>query len=974
MPISKLLKPLLLPLAVVLTGCTLLAGCAALVDGKDARVATASVTPSGGASAGALGVPSAAPAAAQPTPTPTPTSPPRPGASAFAAGAAASAPTPVVAAAVAPPGSPPPFAVVVQGARRVAGPLVLWQKEERVWLELMPEQLGKPFLMSPKFRTGIGEGFLLGGLMAFPVNGAGGTQVIEFVRVYNTVRMQARNTDVFATPGTPEARALANAFSASLLGATAVASQPHPERKSILIDAGSLFLSDILGVGMQLQRMFRQGYSLERTNTAITAVRGSAEATVIETLNHYFTGSVATFAAGPFGGPTPAVPRYLPDTRSLLIGHHYSLSPLPAQPMAQRLADARIGHFTATVLDFSDDLARTPRKRIVNRWRLEKKDPAAEASEPVKPITFWIDRNVPLAYRDTVRAAILEWNKAFERIGYRNAIVVQQQPDDAAFDTLDVGYASVRWMTNAEPSFSAIGPSHVDPRTGEILDADVAVESMASRSMRTVRTQVLSAQLLQGTADAVSGRSAPYSFEPRVLAPGSPESSPYYCVHGLMAAEQLSYALDLLDARGEAAPGDPLTQQFVLAHIKDTVMHELGHALGLRHNFRASRTYSEAQLANAEFTRENGISGSVMEYAPVNLALPGQSGGQAFQTTLGPYDYWAIEYAYRNLPAGTTKEQEEVELLRIASRSSEPLLAYGSDEDSFFGLDPETVQWDLGADPLAYAAKRLAIAQDLFKRQESRILPGDHDYAVLRRSLSYALGDVYQAVGLLVRHFGGVRTLRDFPGSGRDPLLPVTAEVQRGALGLIAKSVLSIEGLSISPSLQRRLAPDYLDRLDSPGQPTDFAVPQRLLELQRAVLAYLLSDTVAARVLDSAGKFDRPSEAFHLSELYSRLTSDVWGELRSAAALTAPRRELQRDHATRLSVSILRPAGGQRADARSLMRQEAQQLLVRIDGRLKRGGGKGAGAALDAESRAHLLDSADMLRQALQARVVRAGP
>jgi hypothetical protein len=357
-------------------------------------------------------------------------------------------------------------------------------------MELAPEQLDKPFLLSPKLRTGVGEGMLLGGLMAFSVSGAGGSQVVEFVRVHNTVRMQARNTDVFATPGTPEARAVLSAYSASLLGATAVASQPHPERKSILIDAGTLFLNDLLGVGMQLQRMYRQGYSLERSNTTITAARGSAEATVIETQNHYFSGSISTFAfggPGSSGQPQPQVPRWLPDTRSLLVGHHYSISPLPAEPMAARRADARIGHFTSTTLNFSDDLSHTPRQRIISRWRLEKKDPAAESSEPVKPVTFWIDRNVPLQFRDTVKAAILEWNKAFERIGFRDAIVVKQQPDDADFDTLDTGYASVRWMANVDSSFTAIGPSHVDPRSGEILDADVAIESMTSRSMRAER-------------------------------------------------------------------------------------------------------------------------------------------------------------------------------------------------------------------------------------------------------------------------------------------------------------------------------------------------------------------------------------------------------------------------------------------------------------------------------------------------------
>ncbi len=886
------------------------------------------------------------------------------------AGAPGAAPAGAPPAAAAPPGGPPPFAVVTRDAKRIEGPLVMWQKDDKVWIELSPEQLGQPFLLSPKIRNGIGEGFLLGGLMGFPINGAGGTQIVEFVRVHNAVRLQARNVDVTVKAGTPEARAVASAYSASLLGSTPVASQPHPDRKSVLIDAGALFLTDLQGIGMQLQRTFRQGYGLDRGNTTITAVRGSPAATVIETQSHFFTGSVNAGApAGLPGGQAAQIPKYVPDARSLLIGQHFSLAPMPAQTMQPRKADARIGHFSTTVLDFSDDLAHTPRQRYVNRWRLEKKDPAAELSEPVKPITFWIDRNVPLAYRSTIRSALLEWNKAFERIGFKDAIVVQQQPDDAAFDTLDAGYASVRWMTNGDAAFSAIGPTHVDPRSGEILDADIAIESLASRSIRATRTQVLSAGR---TAEPLDGSATEFAAFTQAFgspfAPGGRHAAAAACMHGSLAGEQLSYALDVLEARAQLEPGDPVAQQFVLDYLKDTVMHEVGHALGLRHNFRASRAYTEAQLADPEFTRVNGTSASVMEYNAINLPRPGQTGGLPFQTTLGPYDYWAIEYAYKPLPATLPPAEAELELLRIASRSAEPHLAYGSDEDSSFAIDPETLQWDLGADPLAFAEKRLAIARDLFLRQETRILPGDRDYAVLRRSLAYALTDVTRAVGVLVRHVGGVRTLRDFPGTGRDPLQPVAPEVQRRALDLIAREVLSLEALALSPGLQRKLAPDFMDRLEVPGLPTDYPVQQRLLDLQRAVLGYLMSDTVAGRVLDSVGKVERGGDAFRLSELYGRLSGDVWAELGTGAPLSTARRELQREHATRVASTLLRPAGTQRADVRSLLRDDAQRLLARIDGRLKKRGGP----ELDTEAAAHLRESALMLRQALTAPVIRA--
>ena len=211
------------------------------------------------------------------------------------------------------------------------------------------------------------------------------------------------------------------------------------------------------------------------------------------------------------------------------------------------------------------------------------------------------------------------------------------------------------------------------------------------------------------------------------------------CTYGDFAAEQFSYALDVLEARGELDPDGPEAEQFVHAYLKDVTMHEVGHTLGLRHNFRSSRAYTLQQLADPAFTRANGISGSVMEYAPINLNSadePRDRYGSAFSDTLGPYDYWAIEYAYRPLPAGTTAEAEKAALEKIASRSAEPLLAYGTDEDNFLGIDPESLQFDLGSDVIAFASKRIAIAQDLLKRQETRQLRPDQEYNVLKRSVT----------------------------------------------------------------------------------------------------------------------------------------------------------------------------------------------------------------------------------------------
>jgi hypothetical protein len=916
----------------------LLAGCASLVPAADTPSVVAPATTSPVVSGGAK---PAATAASAPRAVAT-------------AASAVTATAPPVAAAATGPGSLRPFAEVIKDAKRTEGLLTLWQKDDKFWLELKPSDLNQPFFLSPKSKTGIGESRFYGGLM-------GDELVIEFRRIHNNLQMLARNTEFIAKADTPTGRAVGSAFSPSLLASTSVLSQPHPERKSILVEANSLFINDMLGTGMQLQRSYRQGYSLDTRNSAITSIRATPELLVLEVMNHYATGSISVPQPGtPPGMPMPTVPKSVPDPRSLFMSFHYSIAKLPDAPMRPRKADARVGYFTTNVTDFTDDLARTPRQRFVNRWRLEKKDPTAALSEPVKPITFWLDNTIPEKYRAPIIAGVLEWNKAFEKIGFKDAVRAEIQPEKADWDTLDFGRASIRWMTNSSPTFGAIGPSHVDPRSGEILDADIGVESLSSRNQRALRSQVLAAPPMN------LGHNHNHDHAAEAGLRGSRAMA--FCDFADQAAEQLSYALDVLEARGDIDPASPEAEKFVYDYLKDTTMHEVGHTLGLRHNFRSSRIYTDKQLSDPAFTATHGLTGSVMEYAPINLAgpnVPKDKHGAPFNTTLGPYDYWAIEYAYKPIAA----EHENTELAKIAKRSSEPLLAYGTDEDNFLGVDPESLQFDLGSDVVAFARKRVEIARDLLARQETRQLPSEQDYSVLRRSVSFALRDMGRAANSLTRQIGGVRTLRDHAGSGRDPLLPVPANEQRAALDVLTTGYLSADSFKISPALQRKLALDFQERTDAVFRgestaPTDFSLATQVIDLQRAVLSQLMSDSVASRLLDSESK--SPREALRLAELYTRLDRSVWSELAGGNDIPALRRELQREHVNRISAVMLRPGALTRADSRSLLRVQAQALLARIKTGAQRRG-------LSAEAKAHLQDSADTLSQALSAKLQRTG-
>ncbi|HVF63512.1 MAG TPA: zinc-dependent metalloprotease [Casimicrobiaceae bacterium] len=838
-----------------------------------------------------------------------------------------------------------PFNDVIKDAKEDAGLFRLWTREDRVWIEIAPDQFGKPFFLTSNLNRGIGENRLFGGMMTYP---AGLSQIVEFRKVGAAVQLLAKNVKYTAAQGTPESRAVAAGFSDSLLAAAPVVSQPHPERKSILIDAASLFITDLPAAALVLERAYRQSYAFDSRNSTFQKARSTDDMATFDVNAHYSLARPSSSAAG------PTLPSTLPDVRSLFLGFHYTIAKLPATPMRTRLADERIGYFTAERFDFTSDMPRVPLQRFVTRWRLEKQDPTAALSEPKQPIVYWLDRNIPVRYRDAVRDGILEWNKAFERIGFKNAIKVEVQPDDADFDTSDLKHASVRWQTVARTSYGAIGPTVVDPRTGEILDADIGIDANNVRVVRNLKAEYVPRVALPSVA---TGSDA-FSMGRDKL----------YCTYDEVATGEAIFGLSLLEARGDLDVDGSDAERFVIAFLKDTVMHEVGHTLGLRHNFRASTIYTEAQLGDPAFTREHGISGSVMEYNPWNIALRGAKQGDYQMSTLGPYDYWAIEYGYREI----APEEETATLAAIAGRSHEANLAFATDEDaSFLSLDPQINQLDLGQEPLAYAQKRFSLVRELWQRTEGRTLPAGERYSLLRRNFSRGLSEAAQGAIYAAKYIGGLTTLRDRAGSGRDPLTPVPVEKQREALQLIAEQVFSADSFRFSPAFLRRMSVSAFDIDDAVelgrSVPTvDIAVDQQVLAMQRSVLSQLLGETVAQRLVNNEAKVDQPSQALRLSELYATLHGAVWSELNGKVPKDIPlmRRNLQREYVMRLANVLVRPAATLPADARSLMRADATTLRAEIAKVKDR-------KELSTEARAHLAESLALIDEALRAPLVR---
>jgi len=858
------------------------------------------------------------------------------------------------------PGEPKPFADVTKDFKATEGLFPIWTKDGKTFLEIPEAWLNKPFLFTINVAESIGESGLYASQM-------GMKQMVQWERHGEQIQLIALNTK-FRASGEGQVAA-SQAFSPSLLAYGKQASAPHPERKSILVDANGLLMRDILGLSTRLEMSFRLPFSLDAGNSRFSATRSDAQLAALTARMHFATPRIP--APSPVftpGAPRPTPPEATPDPRSMFFSLVYSFRALPEQAMRPRLADPRLGHFTESYTDLSDDSRPNTRVHNIKRWRLEKASPLEALSEPKQPIVFWLDKNIPSKVRPAVRDGILEWNKAFEKIGYKNAIVVKQQPDDANWDNMDAGHASVRWFVGSNVGF-AIGPSHADPRTGEILDADMGMSDVFGRGTR---------RLVSDDVARESSSRAP--FTQTVFDLSSLHTHHDACTYANEAAHEMSFALDLLEARG-LDPNGPEADRLVLEAIKDTMMHETGHVLGLKHNFKASTTVTQAQLKDGTFTQTRGTSGSVMDYNAFNLPLEREAKSTFSNLTLGPYDYWAIEYAYTAIDP--TKEAET--LSKIAGRSQEPGLAYSDDMDAGRGpnggFDPMSNLFDLGEDPLAWYQRRLQLSKELWQRVQSQPVQAGEDPLKRRRSLMSGFRLLRALPTDAAKYVGGVYAVRDLPGSARPNFKPVEPSKQREALEFLTRELFSARSFDFKPEFLANLAPDYneWDR----GGPVD--IPGMVLSLQTRSLDRLMSGDTAKRVLDLTLLIPAAERkgTINLPEVYGSLRTAIWSELTAGTSISSMRRNLQREHIKRLQLILTRgvspggssmtvargyaislPPSPMPADAISLTRVQAKRLQNDVRRALTKPG-------LDFESRAHLAETLDSLTAMLNAQMSR---
>lgn len=832
------------------------------------------------------------------------------------------------------------------------GMMTVHKKGEQLFAELTAADYNSEFLVLSAISRGIGQGQILGGMtLSF-----GDDWVWQFRKIDDKVHVVRKNVRFKANAGSPESTAVKFAYTDSVLFSLPIVAKGP--KGGDLIDLTSIFMSDLPHIGQMLP-----GFAFSPQKSTWAAVKNFEKNLELEIAATYASSGTADIET-------------VPDTRGVTINIRYSLSKIPQTGYQPRLADDRIGYFLTVAKDFSSKSDKDQFVRLINRWDLQKADPAAKLSPPKQPIVFWIEKTVPFTLRKTIRDGILEWNRAFEQAGFANAIEVRQQPDDADWDPEDVRYNTFRWITSG--AGFAMGPSRVNPYTGQILDADIIFDAdfltFWKQEFETFNRETVAQMTGPITMEELfeQQKKSPFWREPQNLCTLN---------HGM--ARQFAFGHAVLGAVA-ADPKLVAEQQekLMLQGLKEVTMHEVGHTLGLRHNFKASKLLSLADMNDpAKVAAAGGMVASVMDYSPTNIQPKGQPQGDYYITSIGPYDMWAIQYGYSVFPGGT--QGEVGELKKIAARSGEPALAFATDEDTRGGIDPDpdTNRFDMGSDPIEYARSRAQLVQESIPGLVERMTKDGDDYTQSRRAFSVLLSQHGNAMYFASRYVGGMNISRSHKGDkdAKPPHQMIDPQRQRDALALLEEQVFSEKPFAFPAEIYNFLATTSWSHWGLHGSSSrkDFPVHDAVLMWQERILGQLLSPVTLARMHDAELKVSADAETITTAELIERLTKSIFSEVETVTegeftnrkpAISSLRRNLQRSYLSTIG-SI---AMGNRSvpnDCQTIAFAELGALDGRIKGLLANDKAK-----LDSYTRAHLQETSSRIEKVLDARLTLSRP
>lgn len=554
----------------------------------------------------------------------------------------------------------------------------------------------------------------------------------------------------------------------------------------------------------------------------------------------------------PRGGGSRAVT----DPRYVMITVQHSFIELPDNNYQPRFEDPRIGYFTEMV-DDQTSISATPYRDLINRWNLEPEDPDAELSVPKEPIVWWIENTTPVELRESIKEGVLAWNEAFEQAGFENAVEVKIQPDDADWDAGDIRYNVIRFTSSPTPPFAGYGPSFTNPRTGEIIGANVMLEYTFVRRHLNEANLFDTAGLDMFDEDEDK---AGYLDDPHTCSFG------HDMQQNMMSGMAVIRALDL---------GDAAEERLLDEALRMLALHEVGHTIGLNHNMKASHLHSPEDIYQRSVTNEYGLTGSVMDYSVVNIAPDPDQETQFFDIRPGIYDRWAVEYGYS---LGYDDEEAEAErLLEIASRSNEWGKDFGNDADDMRapgrGIDPRVMTWDLSTDPVTYSTDRMDLVRTTRESLLDRFVQDGQSYQELRNMYLVLSAQKSRAATVASRYVGGVYVDRSFPEQETDlkPYTPVERAEQERALQALNDYIFSPDAFEVPEELYNYMQ-QHRRGFTLFGSTEDPKIHDRALNIQRGVLAHLLHPTVTKRITDSR----HYGNEYPLADMMNDLTDGIF--------------------------------------------------------------------------------------------------